>query len=99
MDAATYYLVIARDTDLDGNVRCVRCGGLADDVHEIIPRSHFGKSESLQARLFDIKNRVCLCRACHTEVHNNIGRKELLLKLQSLHGYEYDGEAKCVLDS
>ena len=96
-DAATYYLVMARETDLDGKIRCLRCNALADDVHEIMPKSHFGPSR--QGELFDIKNRACLCRKCHGEVHNNAGRKELMLKLQSLYGYEYDGEARCVLDS
>lgn len=95
-DAATYYLVIARDTDLEGKVRCVRCSRLADDVHEIIPKSHFGPLRRLE--LFAIKNRVCLCRKCHGEVHNDAGRKELLSKLQKMYGYEYDGEAKCALD-
>ena len=96
-DFRTYYLVIARDTDLNGKVRCIRCGALADDVHEIFPRSHFGPQR--RKELFDIRNRVCLCRKCHSAVHNNVGRGELLHRLKTLYGYEYHGEAKCTLDS
>lgn len=95
-DAATYYLTIARDTDHRGKVRCVRCGDIAADVHEIIPRSAHGPKRSKD--LFDIKNRCCLCRKCHTEVHNDKGRGELFFILENRHSYEYDGVALCLLE-
>lgn len=96
-DLETYYIVIARDTDIHGVVRCVRCGAMADDVHEIFPRSHFGPKRYKE--LFDIKNRCCVCRKCHEEVHNERGRAELLLILSDKYGYLYSGGAKCVLDA
>ena len=95
-DKATYYLVIARDTGIgSGKASCIRCGKLASDVHEILPRSFFGPSR--QDELFDIKNRCCLCRKCHSEVHNDDGRAELLRILHKRYGYQYDGRAKCLL--
>jgi len=96
-DRDTYYLVIARDTDLAGIVRCVRCGKKADDVHEILPRSFFGSRN--REELFAIENRCCICRDCHNAVHNDVGRGELLLILQNKYGYKYKGSAKCILDS
>ena len=95
-DAATYYHVIARDTDLNGVPRCIRCSATADDVHEIYPRSHYGPSK--EDILFNIKNRCCLCRKCHGEVHNDRGRAELFSILQKRHKYIYDGEVMCLLE-
>ena len=95
-DASTYYLVIARDTDLNGVPRCVKCGRVANHVHEIIPRSRFGKHN--RSGLFELKNRCCVCRECHESVHNPRGRGELLHIMSSKHGYEYDGEAQCYLE-
>lgn len=43
--------------------RCILCGCLANDVHEIIPISR-GKSSLL------IKNRVVLCRTHHSYAHD-----------------------------
>lgn len=94
-DSATYYLTIARDTDRLGYTRCIRCNALADDVHEIIPRSAHGPLT--QKRLFAIENRCCLCRKCHKEVHNKKGRGELLHILQTRHAYKYTGESLCLL--
>jgi len=96
-DLKTYYLVIARDTNAYGVVRCVLCGEKADDVHEILPRSRFGPSR--RDELFRIENRVCLCRLCHNKVHNDRGRCILLMTLERMYGYTYTGEAKCILDS
>ena len=94
-DQATYYHVIARDTDLDGITRCVRCGMRAEDVHEILPKSSHGSTR--KEELFDIKNRCCLCRECHRVVHNRKGRAELLQILKQKYKYEYNGEALCIL--
>lgn len=95
-DRETYYLVIARDTGANGKPRCVNCGALADDVHEILPRSFFGPRK--QKDLFDIKNRVCLCRKCHSELHNDSGRKKLLKALHEKYNYQYEGRARCLLE-
>jgi len=96
-DFATYYLVIARDTDMYGVVRCIRCGGVASEVHEILPRSRFGPLR--RRELFEVRNRVSICRGCHELVHNDKGRGDLFYRLEKLYGYEYDGEARCILDS
>lgn len=95
-DAATYWHTVARDTDHDGTPRCVRCNKAADDVHEIIPKSSFGKHN--REALFGLKNRCCVCRPCHIAVQNDRGRGELLHTLSTRHGYEYDGVAKCLLE-
>ena len=44
------------------NYRCPKCGGKADTVHEIRPRSR-GKSAAT------LSNRTAICHSCHTEVH------------------------------
>jgi hypothetical protein len=95
-DLATYFHTIARDTDEDGLPRCIKCGEVADDVHEILPRSFFGPSK--KDILFDINNRCCVCRRCHGELHNDKGRVILLHILQDRHGYQYEGYAQCLLD-
>lgn len=91
----TYYLVIARDTGHDGKPHCVLCNAIADDVHEIIPRSSFSKSD---LSLFDISNRCCLCRKCHEKSQSDNARTVLLRILKARHGYEYGGIAKCLLE-
>lgn len=95
-DRQTYYLVIARDSDYYGQPRCVNCGAVADDVHEILPKSYFGKNS--EDVLFDIKNRCCLCRDCHSVLHNDRGRAKLLGSLKGKYNYEYEGRAKCLLE-
>ena len=91
-DKETYYLVIARDSDWDGTVRCVRCREPADDVHEIMPRS------SSFPGLFNMDNRCCLCRKCHREVQSDIGRGQLFHILSEKYDYEYVGKRKCLLE-
>lgn len=45
---------------------CLRCGRWKLlTLHEIVPRSHFGKSENP----FTIKNCVPLCEVCHDWAH------------------------------
>ena len=95
-DSKTYLHVMARDTDLNGVIRCVRCNKRADDVHEITPRSHFGKHG--REELFKLENRCCVCRACHGEIHNDLGRGELFNILSTRHGYKYAGVPKCLLE-
>lgn len=96
-DIDTYYQTIARDSDYNGIPRCVNCGAVADDVHEIIPRS-FLYGEVNEDELFDIKNRCCLCRTCHERLHNRNGKVTLMLILTKRHGYAYEGYAKCLLE-
>jgi len=44
--------------------RCIVCFRPARDINEIVLRSR--SKNSLQ----DWKNRVCICRECHTEYHH-----------------------------
>jgi len=86
-DLDTYYQVLSRDIGNDGSVRCIRCGERADDVHEIMPKSWFGKAKDMEC--FAIENRCCLCRDCHNSVVSDIGRGELLYILSERYGYNY----------
>ncbi|MEM5878756.1 MAG: HNH endonuclease signature motif containing protein [Candidatus Aenigmatarchaeota archaeon] len=70
----------------DGN-RCFLCKKRPIHVHEIVPRSRFGTKQ--YETLFSVKNRVCLCPACHMEAHNYTKRIELLALLEEKYGYEY----------
>lgn len=94
-DSDTYYLVLARDSDDNGRPRCINCGDVGWDVHEIIPKSSLGKSRSEE--LFAIKNRCVLCRGCHCILHNDNGRGRLLSILASRHGYNYTDEWEWLL--
>ena len=70
--------VIRRDRGV-----CQSCGMLGNEVHEIIPRSHKFKL------LFDVRNRVVVCRWCHERAHTRSARIFLLKKLKSLYDYDY----------
>ena len=96
LDAETYYLIVARDTDKNGAPRCLNCNAKADDVHEIFPRSYWGPN--YRHLLFAESNRCCLCRECHRILHNHIGRRRLLFLMQEKHGYTYEGVQQCLLD-
>lgn len=95
-DQKTYWLVVARDTDQNGIPRCIRCGSRADDVHEVLPKSSFGKHDD--DILFSIENRCCLCRGCHEAVHNDFGRGQLLYIMHIRYGYIYEGVTRCLLE-
>lgn len=95
LEQVTYYRVIARETDMEGVVRCLLCGGRATDVHEILPRSFFGTTK--QDKLFAENNRCCLCRRCHVNAHNDNIRKSLLAIMCKRYGYEYKGKAQWLL--
>ena len=95
-DKATYYLVIARETDMDGVPRCINCGKAASAVHEILPKSFFGPKK--RSELFAMKNRCCLCNVCHPKLHNPIGRGKLFFLMWQGYGYEYEGLSKCLLE-
>jgi len=80
---SVYWDVVRRDGG-----RCVLCGRPGDDVHEIVPRSKFGRVD------WDLcmseRNRVVLCRACHGRVHDVEGRRRLLRLMVERYGYRYD---------
>jgi len=88
LERGTYYLVLFRDSDEKGRPKCIRCGGKGRDVHEIIPRSSFGKGN--MAKCFSKENRCCLCRKCHGEVVSDYERGRLLDILSRVYGYEYN---------
>ena len=95
-DQETYYKVIARDTDVDGVPRCLNCEKAASSVHEILPRSFYGPNK--RGELFAMKNRCCLCLACHSKLHNPAGRGKLFFLMQQEYGYEYEGLSLCLLE-
>lgn len=82
-----YDLASRQDTADRDKSRCVICHAPAHDVHEIIPRSAFGYDKS--ELLFNIKNRVCLCRDHHSLAHNFEMRCKLLNMLKKKYNYNY----------
>jgi len=72
---------------LQRDKRCVLCRALPVQVHEIIPRSHFGVKS--MERCFDIKNRICLCPNCHQDAANPESRRKLLAYLEQTFWYDY----------
>ena len=81
-DVETRRAVIERDGGM-----CVVTGRPAQDVHEVCPRSHFGVKNLHQC--FDMRNRCCLSREIHQQVHTRQGRMALLRLLHERHGYDY----------
>ena len=77
--------VIRRD---GGN--CLLCGAHGNDVHEVVPRSRFGRSRADEC--FSMRNSALLCRACHRDAHTQQSRKTLFFVLSKLYGYEYADE-------
>ena len=82
-----------RDFDLEGyryyQNMCLRCGRWKLlTIHEIVPRSHFGKS----GNPFTIENCVPLCEVCHDWAHRfgtNVSIPELTQRQaewEKLHG-------------
>jgi 5-methylcytosine-specific restriction endonuclease McrA len=45
--------------------RCIRCRQAAQEINEIVPRARSKKS------ILDWKNRVPLCRTCHSAYHQD----------------------------
>ena len=82
LDAQTRGKIYERD-----KFNCVVCGKNGVQVHEIIPRSAFGKSTMHQC--YEEKNRVCLCPSCHSEAHTIEYRSKLLSLMKEKYGYEY----------
>jgi 5-methylcytosine-specific restriction endonuclease McrA len=52
-----------------------------NDIHHIIPRSHFGKKR--KAEQDAITNLIGLCRSCHNKAHQHQISKEELLAIAS----------------
>lgn len=77
-------LVIERDEG-----KCVLCGKNGVDVHEVIPRSRFGRGTMDDC--FSLENCALLCRSCHSGAHTVVERGRLLSKLAELYDYVYDG--------
>lgn len=95
-DKETYPIVVARDTDYDGVARCIVCGDAAHHVHEILPRSYYGRKN--REELFAVENRCCLCRDCHGAVQSDPGRGMLLHIMTERYNYTYKGKALCLLE-
>lgn len=81
-------MFVATIVAIRDNWTCLRCGKPGDDVHEIVPRSHFGP-ETKAVICFQPKNMCVLCRSCHGKVHNPKGRKLLLAIMAQTYGYDY----------
>ena len=90
LKAELHKLVAERDTPQDGVPSCVACDRRGDDVHEIVPLSHFG--HNTMAECLQMKNACVICRECHSQLHNPAGRTKILGILQERHGYRYDEE-------
>jgi len=81
--ASTRAEVVERDGGL-----CIFCGRQGESVHELIPRSSFGKNRKHLA--FEVKNRCVVCTTCHAYAHNWVWRERGLRILQKRHGYTYE---------
>jgi len=79
--------VIARDKGRD-----ILTLELGTDVHEIIPRSHFGRKGA--DKCYSLKNMCVLTRASHQRIHalGKAGITLLLQRMVELYGYEYGDE-------
>jgi len=81
-DRETRYTVLTRE-----QYRCFICERTNVEVHEVIPRSRFGLT-GIDV-LFDVKNRVALCREHHSEAHTRAYRIFLLSLLKEKFDYDY----------
>lgn len=82
LDDETRVTVLTRD-----DFKCILCDRKGVQVHEIIPRSAFGKKT--MHKCYETKNRVCLCPDCHEKAHTVATRKQLLSLMATKFGYEY----------
>ena len=85
LDMETRHEVYERD-----RFCCVICGKSGVQVHEIVPRSAFGRST--MHTCFSVENRVCLCPEHHAEAHTIAMRRKLLRLMSSRFGYKYEDE-------
>lgn len=70
--------------------KCFLCRRTGDDVHEIVPRSRFGRRNA--DLCFSMRNSVLLCRECHSESHTRAMRTRLIFGLEEKYGYSYEDE-------
>lgn len=82
LDSTTRQLVYERD-----RFCCFICGKSGVQVHEIVPRSAFGRST--MDICFSLENRVCLCPEHHGEAHTVAMRRKLIDLMSKRYGYEY----------
>jgi SAM-dependent methyltransferase len=83
LDDATRNSVQLRD-----KFTCFVTGKKGIQVHEIVPRSAFGKRT--MHLCFEERNLVCLCPEEHEKAHTVAYRKMLIKMMQERHGYTYD---------
>lgn len=83
LDRSSRIDVLTRD-----NYSCFLCGKSGVQVHEIIPKSAFGKSQL--DKCFEPKNRVCLCPEHHGPAHTKDARTLLISLMSRRFGYKYD---------
>lgn len=69
---------------------CLVCKKAGNDVHEVLPRSAFGRSR--MDLCFSMDNSVLLCRECHSNAHTRAQRSVLLGLLEKAYGYTYEAE-------
>lgn len=67
---------------------CFLCGKNGVHVHEIVPRSAFGRST--MHICYSVKNRVCLCPEHHGPAHTIEQRRLLIALMKTRYGYEYN---------
>jgi len=62
--------------------RCIECRRRGDEINEINPRGRSKKN------ILDWKNRVLLCRDCHTKFHHGGVNHDKIIAMQQLrHDY------------
>lgn len=78
-------LVLSRD-----GYQCVLCGSdQMLEVHEILPRSKFGRKSWREC--FVIENMATLCQPCHAKAQTRPMRIRLLALFAEKHDYVYTG--------
>lgn len=82
LDSRTRGIVLLRD-----NFSCVLCGKKGVQVHEILPRSAFGKRT--MHKCYMEKNRASLCPSCHEVAHTKQERSRLIKVMQVKYEYKY----------
>ncbi len=77
--------IIDRDQGL-----CI-CGKPANQIHHIIARSHCSTRRGGPDWLWQERNLISLCPACHSSAHNYEARVSHLAHLAETWGYKYIG--------
>jgi 5-methylcytosine-specific restriction endonuclease McrA len=85
---AQKYATIREEVARRDKYKCIICGSKQFvDIHEIVPKSRFGKLNMDDC--FVIKNMCCICRTHHQSSHSIKARKELLRLLAVKYKYNY----------